>query len=335
MPNMEKLMPLFSETGLPGMQPYVLSLGVPGAGVGVDGSTLAVLVMTREEGCLWALPVGSIMDARLEAGQSADQFSMVGPSIAVEVAAAALAEESPLMDPLSLPGRKLQVILVDTTMEILSFVEEVVDYHDLEGVVPFSAEDPRIIPLPEDVIAAAQGWLVSQSSPDRLLFYSAQEEEGDLVEQVAEEDEVELVPGTPRPRRSGTAEKQRAPTPKKSSRVTVASLAETMASIQAVLPQLSSQMQDLSERTARIESGAINALGTASRPSALRKPLASSVIDGSSNAATLGSLVKDMPPPRSTSFGNRPTSLGIQQKEAEEAALELKEGEKATWQERS
>ena len=284
-------MPLFAEAGFPGMQPiYVLSLGDPGAGVGVDGMTLAFLVMTREEGCLWALPEGSVLDARLEAGQLADQFSMIGPSITVEVAAAALAEESPLMDPLNLPGRKLQVTLINTTMEILSFVEEVVDHHDLEGVVPFTSEDPKIIPLPEDLIAAAQGWLMSQSNPDRLLFYSAQEEEVEVAEQLAEEGEVELIPGTPRRRRSGVQDKPREQAPKKTPRATVASLAEALASIQSVLPQLSSQMQDLSERTARIESGAVNALGATSRPSALKKPLATSVGGGSSNAAPLGAF---------------------------------------------
>lgn len=47
----------------------------------------------------------------------------------------------------------------------------------LDGIMHFKEEAPFVTPLSRDFVAAAHGWVSTQDQPERIVFYSAAEEE--------------------------------------------------------------------------------------------------------------------------------------------------------------
>ena len=97
---------------------------------------------------------------------NADFTSVMGPSLAVEVAAAHFADESPWMDPLPIPGETLQVLLVDFNVEVKGFTLELTDFADMDGILHFKEGEPSLISYPPDLISAAHG-CSTQDEPER------------------------------------------------------------------------------------------------------------------------------------------------------------------------
>ena len=193
------------------------------------------------------------------------------------------------LDPLAVLDHRVTVLMVDFSQEIVTHLWELSSIEELKEISSFSLPEPDLIPLPEDLIAAAVGWTMGKDLAERVQFYSAGEEE------------VELLPVEPPSRRKNpitisSAEKGAGPS-EKPKRPTVAKLAESLEQITAVLPTLTAQIQELSERTSSIEAAQVNP----GRPSALRKPLAQLATSGLSSTRPLSSFLHEMPPPRSIS----------------------------------
>lgn len=90
----EDVLPLFAELGPVGFQPYVLDLASMGHGTQAIGSTLAFVVMTRNEGLLLALPELALLGEVLETGMHAEPLALVGPHTRLLVQAAAVDEDA-------------------------------------------------------------------------------------------------------------------------------------------------------------------------------------------------------------------------------------------------
>ena len=181
---LEDLFPLYSETGPSGFQPYVLRLGENGARLGTEATAIVFVVLLRDGGAMLALPMNSIPQSVLETGMDADFTVLLGPSLAVEVTAAHFMEDSPLMDHPTISGETLQVLLADFNGSIGDHLSELTDFFEMDDLLPFRPGDSLVIPSPDDLVAAAHSWTLAKDLPERLVFYSAAEEE--------------LVPETPR-----------------------------------------------------------------------------------------------------------------------------------------
>eukprot|EP00435_Cladocopium_sp_Y103_P053894 s978_g17.t1 len=289
-----EMMPLHSDFGASGFRPYVLDLlAADLAGEGLV-FTLAFIVMRRQGGMLLALPELALSAEVQRAGNAAGSEEMIGPSTKVEVQAAALDEDAVQHAPVAVDGRALTVLLVDVSEELAIFMRAVEGPDDLTEVMPFEVPEDHLIPLPEDLVERALAWArgADEGVSERIQYYSAEE-----------------VPETPpdpgvrrQSRRRGPAGSTGggapgAAAPKR--KVTVAQLAESLAAVTETLPQITTKLQELSERTTMMEqefSGGLTKV--AGRPSALRKPLASSATPGSPSTLTPASLIREMPPPR-------------------------------------
>ena len=317
---MENILPIHSEIVPSGFQPYVLD-ALEGGLVDEDiGKALCFVVMKREHGLLLAVPYGLIPRDVLALGSQAELLDVVGPSLEVAVASALFQEESLLLDPVLEDGQKIPVLLLDVSSVVVAGLQEVVEFSEIQDVVGFDLDDVSRVPLPADLVAAAIGWSMEPgpASTERLQFYSADE---------TAPDGPATPPASRAPKRrgdtpSGTG-KGGKPTPQKK-RPTVASVAESVESLVNMLPTITAQLQDLSSRTAAIEA--------ANRPdhrlSALRQQLGKSTMPGSWQSATLGSLVKEMPPPKSSSAHLKSPQM-LLQKESQEL-LEEAAGEEAS-----
>ena len=104
---------------------------------------------------------------------------------------------------------------------------------------------------------------------------------------------------------------------------TVATLADSLEKLSQALPAITTQLQDLSSRTAAIEANVAN---PPDKSSILRQPLSSSALVGSSNVVGPQALVKEMPPPRSLSTPAKvvPKNL-FTEKETKEMAMDFPE----------
>ena len=81
-------------------------------------------------------------------------------------------------------------------------------------------------------------------------------------------------------------------------------------------------MQELASRTAAIETASTKPQG---RPSALRQPIGSLTMPGSALPSDLGTLVKEMPPPKTQN--PKPPRVEFNQSEAQEIALDFPENQ--------
>ena len=99
----------------------------------------------------------------------------------------------------------------------------------------------------------------------------------------------------------------------------MASLAETLESITQTLPAITSQLQDLSSRTAAIEAGVAH---PPERSSALGRPLGGLASTGSVDGLSLGHLAKAMPPPKTS----QPMRAHFTEEETAEMEAEIPDG---------
>eukprot|EP00435_Cladocopium_sp_Y103_P062720 s916_g24.t1 len=309
------LLPLHAEFGRAGFQPYVLDLA--GVGLAEEGSpeVIALLVMQRQHGLLLALPDASVPAEFLQGGDSAAPQDLVGPSRRVEVQSAVLDEDALQQAPVPVDGRTLNVLLVDFAEGIKDHLSVLDQKEFLAEVLPFDVMEYSLVPDPGDVVEKVFAWArggEEESVSERLAFYSAEE--------VPETPAVEPSRRVPRRRGPGAGTGGGGqPTSKK--RPTVASLAESLEALTSALPALTEKVQELSTRTAAIESGQIR---PPERLSALRKPLAESAMPGSfASSPTPKALLQTMPPPRSSSAPAKSAHVTFSQGEAEEIMQDL------------
>lgn len=218
-----------------GLQLYVLEWKSED---GPDGQVdaAALVVMTREEGVLLALPLDVIPEDVLDAGRSMQEDQMVGLSTVVVVPGMML------QDGAHVPiGATISVLLVDCHASILESMRhpEVSE----EFLVNFAEEDPEAFPQLEALVSEAFSWLSSQKEDQRALLYTP--------EVTAEED----VPATPtRGRRAkampqpatpgGATDTARAGKQKKPTTATLASSLETMNQTLQALVQRQQTLED-------------------------------------------------------------------------------------------
>lgn len=309
-----EVVPLFSEFGQAGFRLYGMDLASLGLAEEDTAAVLAMVVFTRKEGFLVALPELALPAEALVVGNSAGAEDLVGPSLAVEVCCAVLDEEAITRHPSTLEGKTISVVLVDFSHEAFSSLFLVEDKQTLDELTPFDLLEAFSVPDPANLVARASAWAQGREAEptDRIQFYSA--------------DEVpETPPLAPSAKR---ASRRKAPgvgtdggvpgvTKKKA---TVASLAENMETLLSTLPAITQKLQDLQERTEAIETR--DQRGP-DRVSALRKPLGGSATSGllAPSQAT-ASLLQQMPPPRNTSSSAKPQKVTFSQTEAQEYAME-------------
>ena len=313
-------LPLHSEFLETGFRPYVLdlaSLGL-GGGEGALDLTIAVVVMMRQRGLLVALPELALAAEVLQPGMSAGPDALVGPSTKVEVRAAAMDEDTLQLPQMPEVGKLLTVLLVDFSMQTASAFKELTS-EDLSLVTPFDLPEDHLVPWPEDIIARAFAWAAGtgeEEVAERIQFYSA--------EDVPETTPPQAPRRQPRRRTPGGGSGGGDPAVSAKKRPTVAQLAESLEALTAALPGITSKLQELSERTSAMETERSTA--APDRQSALRRPLGSSTMVGSVPKSSPSQLLKEMPPPRSSSAPTRAPKVSFAQDEVEELALDLPQG---------
>ena len=311
MVELDHALPLHSDYVPAGFQPYALNLKEAGLDAdGEDFPSLALLVMTRREGVMLAVPELALRSEEIEAGSIPGSQGLVGPSQKVEVCAAAMDEDALQQHPVPLEGTVLTVLLVDFTLDILAFLKPVEEKEEFEQLHGFDPSDVYHVPAVEELVDKALAWaLGGVDTGERHQFYSA--------------DEVPETPTTPQRRTSRRKEppsgEPKSPKAASKKKPTMAQLAESMEMLTGALPALTQQLESLSERTAAIEARGAQ---PPSRQSALRMPLASSLTPGLSPTSNVASLVKAMPPPRSMSTSSKP-HVTFQEGETQEMSEDL------------
>ena len=314
------MVPLHSDFGPAAFQPYALDLASAGLGEEDAQGVLVFVVLARQTGYFIALPELSIAEELLQRGQTAAPQDFLGPSLRVEVASAVLDEDAIQQPPQPLPDRVSPCMLVDFTNEVQGHLAPISSKEELHVLSPFDFLDFAIIPDPDSLVSQAHAWARGdrENVMDRIQYYSA--------------DEVPETPAEAAPKRS--ARRRRAPgagitgegLPTQKRKPTVASLAESLEALTAALPVITDSLQDLKDRTAAIEAGQTK---PSDRTSALRRPLGGLAMPGSPTTSTrAASLVKDMPPPRSTSAPAKQPRVSFSQANVEEMEMEL-EGEQS------
>ena len=310
----EAVVPLFSEFGAASFQLYGMDLASLELAEEDTTPVLAMVVFTRKEGLLLALPELALPAEVLAAGNVAGNRDLVGPSLAVEVCCAVLDEEAITRHPTTLEGKTMSIVLVDFSAEAVPGVFSIDSKQALEEVTPFDIMEVFTVPDPDDLIAKATAWASGQTTKplDRIQYYSA--------------DEVSETPPRTAPKR---APRRRAQAPGSDGgvpaaakrRPTVASLAESMDALLTTLPAITEQLQNLQERTEAMEAKEPKA---PDRASALRKPLGGLAMSGLSKPSTEpAALLRQMPPPRSSSSSAKPQRVTFSEGEAQEYAQEF------------
>jgi hypothetical protein len=209
-------------------------------------------------------------------------------------------------------GRTLPVLLVDFTSDIVPFLKVVQKKEDVENAHFFDIFEPLLLPVGDELIAKALAWADTSGPGHRSAFYSAED--------------VPVIPPGPSAKRAarrkvpgGGIGDEGASNAASKTRPTVTQLAEPLDILTQSLPATSAQLRDLTLRTEAMERGASH---QTSRPSALRAPLGSLALSGSAKASSPASLVKEMPPPRSTS-GQPAARVTFSQQETEELEEDL------------
>ena len=303
--------PLHSDFGPSNYRPYVLDL--VGAGLLDPGApnVMALVVLTRQTGLLLALPELALSAEDRESGELASATDLLGPSIIVEVQAAALDEDALQQPPQVIEGKVLKVALVDFSVEVSNFITELVVKEDIAELTPFDFMDFSLIPDPDSLVARAQEWARGGGDVvlERIQYYFADEVP-----------ETTAAPPRPATRRrgpgAGTTGGGQPPSRRKP---TVASLAESLEAITTTLPAITASLQELRERTEAIE-----AQRPLDRPSALRRPLGASAMPGSSDLSTpAAQLLKEMPRPKSSASNAKSPHVTFSEGEAQEMSLEI------------
>eukprot|EP00438_Fugacium_kawagutii_P001143 Skav218134 [mRNA] locus=scaffold759:371388:377624:- [translate_table: standard] len=223
----------------------------------------------------------------------------------------------------SADGQFGTVLLMDFHQDVASYLNPISAPVGLEGLRYFEEMDYLLVPVPGELVDRGVEWSLEGMVDERMQFYSAEEE----------------VPETPPPAPKRSTRRRAAggmpgdpasPAAPKTGRVTVAKLAESLEAIHAALPNITTQLQELTLRTAAIEEGGAR---PADRQSALRRPIGSSAMIGSAvGSSNLGALVGEMPPPRGSRAqaaqpAKTPPRVTFTKQEAEELAEDFEEGQ--------
>ena len=136
-------------------------------------SCMTIPVLLREEGVLLAIPSDFVSAHNLLEAQSADDFSMLGPSKLLQ---AALLEEDE-----SGVERRLddicRCLLLDVSNDCLPFLREYDVIQDPgETIQPFSVDRPAAIVDVKAIMDQVFAWLDGVGGAQRVHFYSAREE---------------------------------------------------------------------------------------------------------------------------------------------------------------
>ena len=313
----EVLVPLHSDFGPSGFQPSVLDL--VGSGLAEEGTldVIALAVLMRDAGVLLALPELAFPQEVIAAGNAAGPLDLVGPSLQIEVPGAVLDEDALQQHPVPVEGRAVAALLVDFSLGILPYLHPLETKEGLLDVTPFDFMEATMVPAPKEVVRRALVWAKGESEQagERIQFYSAED--------------VPETPRSPSPKRAARRKGPRAGTtgaapaaPKK--RPTVSSLAESLEVLTLTLPTLTEKIQDLAARTEAMEE---QIQRPQDRTSALRKPLGSVAMPGSSNTSTLpAQLLREMPPPKTGATQSKSHRVSFSEAEAKEMALDVPEG---------
>ena len=302
------VLPLTSDFGPAGFQPYALDL--VGLGLASDESplVLAYVVMTRRDGFLLCLPELALPLEVLQGGNEAAPQDLIGPSLKVEVQCAVSDEDAILQMPSPLEGKTMSVLLVDFASAALACLQAVRDKQKLEELAAFDVLDITVVPDPDDVVTRANAWAqgLGGDQLERIQYYSA--------------DEVPETPLAPQAKRATRRKGPGAGTGGGTAtrRPTVASLAESIEALTQTLPAISEKLQELTLTQEAMEAGALR---PPERASALRKPLGSSPTIGLPGASMdPAGLLKQMPPPRSTTSPAKTPRVSFSKAEAAEIA---------------
>lgn len=216
--------------------------------------------------------------------------------------------------PTPMTDHKIRVLLVDVSMAVIDFLVPLHAGGEIEDIVTFDFPESFHVPAPEALVSSALDWIstASQDAPDRLQYYSAEE-----------------VPVTPPPTAPKRTPRRRNPgggvgggegqPGTQKPRPTVASLAKSLEEITLALPGITSQLEELSQRTSAMEG---NAARPPDRASALKRPLGSSASTGLSKPLTAAQLVTAMPPPKSTAVPLRQPRVSFDKTDVEELSSE-------------
>eukprot|EP00435_Cladocopium_sp_Y103_P048600 s552_g14.t1 len=269
-------------------------------------------------GLLLALPQGYFTPEHLAAGLTAELGDLMGQSTVVSLPAGEVQSLEDVAPPVPVQGAKVETVLVDFNIEVANLLQPFQEaLHPLELLHTFDSSSPLMLPLIEPLVSAAWRWVQDPGSGERAAFYSALEDEADVVP------ETPPVPARPRAKaRAGTGEggsaQERRP------RATVASLAAQLEQLTSTLPALVQQVENLNLRTATVET---HLSSGSARASALQQPLGSLTTSGSAQPSA-STLLKEMPPPRG--IGRTPQKATSAGGLAQPQALELEMEKRAT-----
>lgn len=150
---------LHSEFDPVGFQLYLLDLqNAFGTEEAETGGALALVVMTRRDGLLLALPELTLTMDVLEEGNAEGAQGLVGPSIRLEVACAVVDEEALTRVSSLAEGRTMVVVMVDFTNEILPHLKRLTSKEDLEAAHAFDVLEPYLVPVGDELVAKALTW---------------------------------------------------------------------------------------------------------------------------------------------------------------------------------
>lgn len=253
----------------------------------MDGNAEAtvLVVLKRQAGFLLAIPQGFIPDDLLARANRGEDAGPIGASTVLQLPGV-LVEDGRQ----SQIGSDMNVLVVDVDAGLAQRLRAQTESEEIAFL--FDAENPFAIPSPSALLQHAMEWVENAGAESGLAFYSA---DG----QVEELEDVDGE-GTPLSRRSTPPPKPRKPKPETSTRgekpkrPTTASLAASLDSLLQLVPNLSSQMQDLSERQRQLEVK----LKTPARASTfgLSQPLAATVAPASISSGAMAKVVATPPP---------------------------------------
>ena len=141
-------------------------------------STLALIVLRRLTGLLLAVPVSFFSEEVLTEGLTAAADEQIGQSVTLTLPAGTVQDLEATGQPVQVPDAEVEVVLADVTLDIAEHLKPFNHgEHPLNFVMAFSMEDPKIMPMVDNLVEAAWTWVLDPGSGERAAFYSATEEE--------------------------------------------------------------------------------------------------------------------------------------------------------------
>ena len=145
------LVPLQSDFGPSAFQPYVLDLEATGLAESCAPKAIALVVLARQTGFLFALPELALSAEIRGNGNQAAPTDLLGPSTVAEVQVAALDDYE---------GGTCGFF-----SRHLNFVSVLGNMEELAKLTPFDYLDPSLVPDPDELVAKAQEWARSGGRP--------------------------------------------------------------------------------------------------------------------------------------------------------------------------